>query len=175
MSTYKRLYVWVEGNDDERFFKKVLASKFEEKYDNVVLIKYAVMKKEKIDKYIESIGASGADYIYLTDINNSPCVTAKKEGIQSEISRIDEDKIIVVVKEIESWYLAGLDDRVCRRLRINNFTNTDNITKEKFNALIPKKFTSRIDFMSEILKNFSIEIAKQKNNSFRYFVEKYDC
>jgi len=39
--------------------------------------------------------------------------------------------------------------------------------------LIPKKFTSRIDFMSEILKKFSIEIAKQKNNSFQYFVEKY--
>ena len=85
----------------------------------------------------------------------------------------DKDKIIVVIKEIESWYLAGLDNEVCRQLKINNFADTDNVTKEKFNALIPKKFTSRIDFMLEILKNFSIEIAKQKNNSFRYFVEKY--
>ena len=93
----------------------------------------------------------------------------------SSYENIDNDKMIVVIKEIESWYLAGLDNEVCRQLKINNFADTDNVTKEKFNALIPKKFTSRIDFMSEILKYFSIEIAKQKNNSFQYFVEKYDC
>ena len=84
-------------------------------------------------------------------------------------------KIIVVVKEIESWYLAGLDNKVCKQLKIKNFPNTEKVTKEEFNSLIPKKFTSRIDFMLEILKNFSIEIAKKKNTSFRYFVEKYDC
>ena len=95
--------------------------------------------------------------------------------MQKKHPNIDKSKIIVVIKEIESWYLAGLDNKVCRQLKINNFADTDNVTKEKFNALIPKKFTSRIDFMSEILKYFSIEIAKQKNNSFQYFVEKYDC
>jgi len=83
--------------------------------------------------------------------------------------------MIVVVKEIEGWYLAGLDNKVCKQFKIDSFANTDNVTKEKFNALIPKKFTSRVDFISEILKNFSIEIAKQKNNSFQYFAKKYDC
>ena len=176
MPTYKRLFIWVEGDDDERFFNRILLSpKFQKKYGNVKIIKYATMKKEKVDNFIRSIKAMGADYIYLTDINDSPCVTAKKREIQSEYKNINNDKVIVVIKEIESWYLAGLDNKVCKQLKINNFANTEYVTKEKFNALIPKKFTSRIDFMSEILKNFSIEIAKQKNNSFQYFVEKYDC
>jgi ribosomal protein L17 len=35
------------------------------------------------------------------------------------------------------------------------------------------KIHNRKDLMSEILKNFSIKTAKQKNKSFKYFVEKY--
>jgi len=107
MSTYKRLYIFVEGNDDERFFNKVLVPKFKEKYDYVKLIKYARWKKESVNNYIKSIKAMGADYIFVADINNSPCITAKKERIQSIYKKIDNDKIIVVIKEIESWYLAG--------------------------------------------------------------------
>jgi len=175
MSTYKLLFIWVEGDDDERFFNKILSPKFQEKYDTVKIIQYAKMKKEKINNFIRSIKAMEADYIYLTDINDSPCVTIKKRKIQSKYKNIDNDKIIVVVKEIESWYLAGLDNKVCKQFKINNFANTENVTKEKFDDMIPKKFTSKIDFMVEILKNFSIKIAKQKNNSLRYFVEKYDC
>jgi len=175
MPAYKLLFIWVEGNDDERFFNKILSPKFQRKYDNVKIIKYATMKKEKVDNFIKSIKAMRADYIYLTDINNFPCVTAKKEEIQKKYPNIDKNKIMVVIKEIESWYLAGLDNKACKRLKINNFANTNNITKEKFDAMIPKNFTSRIDFISEILKNFSIKIAKQKNESFQYFVKKYDC
>lgn len=88
---------------------------------------------------------------------------------------IENDKIIVVIKEIESWYLAGLDDEEYKRFEMHTLSNTDDITKEQFNDLIPKKFDSRIDFLLEILKSFSIEIAKQKNKSFRYFSEKYNC
>lgn len=175
MRPYKLLFIWVEGDDDERFFDKILKPKLQEKYDVVKIIRYAAMKRERVDNFIKNIKAMGADYIYLTDINDSPCITAKKGETQSKYKNIDNGKMIVVVKEVESWYLAGLDNNVCKQLKIGNFANTDNVTKEKFKALIPKEFTSRIDFMSEILKNFSIEIAKQKNNSFQYFVEKYDC
>ena len=47
------------------------------------------------------------------------------------------------------------------------------MTKEDFNARIPKKFDSRIDFMFEILKSFSIETAARKNQSFHFFVNRY--
>lgn len=172
---YRRLYIWVEGEDDERFFKKIMEPKLQKKYDFVKTICYAAMKKEKIDNFLKSIKAMGADYIYVTDINNSPCVTAKKQETKNKLRNIDEGKIIVVIKEIESWYLAGLNDTVSEKFKICIYSTTDTITKEQFNSLIPKKFDSRIDFMLEILKFFSIEKAKQKNRSFRYCFEKYNC
>ncbi|MDI6767583.1 MAG: hypothetical protein QME52_12240, partial [Bacteroidota bacterium] len=55
------------------------------------------------------------------------------------------------------------------------FKDTDDTTKEQFNRLIPEKYDSRIDFMSEILNNFSFKTAKRKNRSFKYFIEKYNC
>lgn len=70
---------------------------------------------------------------------------------------------------------AGLDDDACRSLGIKLKDNsTDFITKEDFNRLIPKRFqASRIDFMVAILNLFNIDIAKEKNSSFKYFCDKY--
>ena len=114
-----------------------------------------------------------ADYIFARDFNDAPCITAKKEKITSKFNQITEDKIIVVVKEIESWYLAGLDDKSLKKIGIRKrIRTTDNITKEKFNQLIPKNML-RTDFMQEILKYFDVEIAKERNGSFGYFLNKW--
>ena len=172
---YRRLFIFVEGPDDERFFKEIMEPKLQKKYNFVETRCYAALKKEKIDNFLKSIKAMGADYIYVTDINNLPCVTAKKQETQNKLRNIDGDRIIVVIKEIESWYLAGLDNTESQKFRIPTYSVTDNITKGQFDSLIPKTFDSRIDFMLEILKIFSIEIAKQKNRSLRYCIEKYNC
>ena len=172
--SYKRLFVWVEGDDDARFFEKIIEPKLRKKYNFVETRRYAVLKKEKMDNFLKSIKAMNADYIYVTDINDSPCVTTKKQEVQNKLRNIDEERIIVVIKEIESWYLAVLGDAEAEKFKIRTFSETDTITKEQFNGLIPKTFDSRIDFLLEILKIFSIEIAKQKNRSFRYCIEKYN-
>jgi len=66
MSPYKLLFIFVEGNDDERFFNRILSPKLQEKYDTVMIIKYATMEKEKVNEFIKSIKAMGAEYIYVT-------------------------------------------------------------------------------------------------------------
>lgn len=169
------MFIWVEGDDDERFFENIMKPKLQKKYNFVETRRYAALKKEKIDNFLKSIKAMGADYIYMIDINNSPCVTAKKQETQNKFKNIEGERIMVVIKEIESWYLAGLGNAQANKFNIRNISETDTITKEQFNRLIPRKFDSRIDFMLEILKFFSIEIAKQKNRSFRYCIEKYNC
>ena len=157
---YRKLFIWVEGEDDKRFFQNILEPKLQEKYDFVETRRYATLKKGKIDNFLKSIKAMGADYIYVTDINSSPCITAKKQETQSKLRNIEAEKIIVVIKEIESWYLAGLDKNSAKNLRIKKIPETtQNVTKEQFYSLMPQNF-SRIDFMREVLKNFSIETAK---------------
>jgi len=174
MAIYRQLLIFVEGDDDELFFDKVVELMFREKYDSVSLIQWAQERKGKTDSYIKSIKSENwnADYILVTDMD-TPCVTAKKKKIQRRFRNVDEDRIMVVRKEIESWYLAILDDGKCKEFGVPSF-RTDDVTKEQFNGLIPKKFDSGIDFMREILKSFDIEIAKRKNRSFKYFAEKYD-
>lgn len=173
--SYKRLFIFVEGDDDERFFQRIIKPKLEEKYDEVKLIKYSRMKSEKVFNLLKSVKAMGAEYIYVADINQAPCITARIQQIQGKFFILDIKRIIVVIKEIESWYLAGLDTSTLQKFEISPFNTTENITKEQFNNLIPKNFDSRIDFMLEILEHFSVEIAKGKNSSFRYFLEKYNC
>ena len=171
------LYIFVEGDDDERFFREILMPRLKEKCRDVNIVRYAQKSKkfEYIEKFIRSILSMEGNYIYVTDINDSPCVTANKQKIQNRIRNIDGNKILVVIKEIESWYLAGIDRNSAKNLGIKDIRTTETITKEQFNSLMPQKFYSRIDFMREILKKFSINIAKNKTRSLKYCIEKYDC
>ncbi len=170
---YKRLFLWVEGDDDLRFFDQIIKPAFERKYDWVEVRSYAHLKKEKVDNYLKSIDAMNADYFFVTDIDTAPCVTYRKQAIRHEFSNLDTDKIIVVIKEIESWYLAGLDNICCKKYKIPPSNRTDEVIKEHFDSLIPREFEgSRIVFLQEILKYFQVETAKQKNKSFRHFLEK---
>ncbi len=84
----------------------------------------------------------------------------------------DESKIQVIVQEIEGWYVAGLDNQSVNKLKLPAFEPSDSITKEQFDAIIPKKFQRR-DFLIELLKNFSFDFATEQNKSFKYFAEKY--
>jgi len=83
------------------------------------------------------------------------------------------ERMAVVIKEIESWYLAGLGDKAGERMGVTSFQTTDNVTKERFDSIMPSRFDSRIDFMCEMLKNFDFETAVQKNRSFAYFAAKF--
>ena len=130
-------------------------------------------KNEKIFQFLRSIQAMNADYIFVADNNGSPCITDRKQRIENDFKNIDKNKILVVVREIEGWYLAGIDDGSSKKFGIKSFHNTEHINKSAFNDVKPKKFSSRIDFMSEILKLFCIDTAKKKNGSFSYFVENY--
>ncbi|MFN3384520.1 MAG: hypothetical protein ACK401_06470 [Archaeoglobaceae archaeon] len=105
-----KLYILVEGDDDERFFDKIIKPLLREKYD-VRIVKYAEwkMKKEKIENFIRSCQSMKADYIYVTDLNASPCVTVKKEEIMKKLRNIDDSRIVVVKREIRKLVLCGFE------------------------------------------------------------------
>jgi len=169
---YSRLWILVEGNDDEKLVEKIKPV-FEKKYEFVQIWKYAQEPQKRIRGFLKSINSMRSDYFFLRDINQSPCITARKENVGNTYGPIiDLNKVVVVIKEIESWHIAGLDNKNCEDFGFEALDKTDGITKEQFNALIPKAFDSRIDFMQEILKRFSIETAKEKNTSFDYFMSK---
>lgn len=171
---YKLLFIWVEGNDDEVFFRNIVKPTLEVQHEEILIRKYASEKKEKIDSFIRSIDSMPyADYIFVADINSAPCITERKQVIKQQIPRVNLNKVVIVIKEIESWYFAGLDYQGCKRLKAPITDSTNSLTKEMFNKSRPNRFDSRLDYMLEILKFFSIDVAREKNESLNYFVEKY--
>ena len=171
--SYKRLFILIEGNDDERFIEEIIKPVFENYYDYVKPWKYAQIEQKLIKSFLKSIKAMKADYIYVQDIEG-PCVTARKEKIKDKYGELIENgRIGIVIKEIESWYLGGLNDNDARKLTGRRFRTTDDIIKEQFNKFVTYKFESRLDFMIEILKFFSIDVAKRKNKSFKYFCDRF--
>ncbi len=178
MYKYNSLYIWVEGKYDKLFFETIAKPGLEKKYGRgrVHIRQYRQRKNQEIVNLIEEREAKDDICIGVADIDSASCISKRKQEKQrEEFKSLDKNRITIVVKEIESWYLAGLDDKACRELEIAKFDTTDSITKNRFDHLWRRnrKFDSVIDFMQEILKAFDIETAKQKNKSFRYFVKKY--
>jgi len=183
--TSKELYMLAEGPDDTRFIDSVLQPILEHKYGLVKTIEYAEMPRKTVRNFLKSFVEMGADYIVTGDLDQMACFPLARQRIQRDLGcdpvdntiNVPNDVVAVVVTEIEGWYLAGLDEQSGNALGMKSVPETtDLITKEQFNDLIPKRLRRpRNDFMIEILKRFSMDIATQerKNKSLIHFVEKY--
>ncbi|HSA38486.1 MAG TPA: hypothetical protein P5013_06325 [Methanoregula sp.] len=169
----KRLYILVEGEDDVRFFGRVMKPLFLPRYDSVEILPYASIKRVKVNNFLKSLSDMRNDYIFVADIDAERSVKDKKQLLYHWYSNITGSSIVVVIMEIESWYYAGLPDESLQKLGLPSLPFTDDLTKEGFNALIPPSFDSRIDFMFEILKSFSPVTAARHNQSFKFFFDRY--
>jgi len=171
------MYIFVEGDYDVRFFECIIHKYHLYPKYTVLIIKYQQKRNSIIKNYIKKINArDNQDYIFVTDMDSTdyPCYTSRKQKRKTEYG-VKNKKIIVVKEEIESWFMAGLSEDCPEDFRnINIIKNTDNFTKEDFEAIIPSRFKgSEIDFMLEILKCFSLEFAVNRNTSLDYFIKNF--
>lgn len=177
MSEYRRLFLFGEGDDDERFLQEVVRPRLKELYDDVQVVQYAQLSSKKRSDWLRSIKGQDAEYLVFTDLDTDPCITKCKKKLKKKWgkhSTLDFGKIVVVAQEIEGWYLAGIDEQTGQRLRIQLQKNTNTLTKEDFHKLRPKKkFRSERAYMGELLEHFSINTAKKNNVSFKYFMKKH--
>jgi len=154
------LFVFVEGSDDERFFKKYFSTQ------QVKFIQYAHMKNKEICQYLRAIKGNSR-YVFIADSDRKlPGEKAKK--ICEIYKECDIKNVYIVNLEIESWYMAGLSSHCSSKFKIKCLSDTNSFCKEQFNCLVPRKY-SRIDFMLEVLRDFDFQEAKMRNNSFRFF------
>ena len=165
MDNVVNLIIFVEGFDDEIFFKK-----FFEENVNVIPYRYASQKKENVKKYLKSLRSMcNCDYLFFADADGKS-ISEKKMEIIEKFDIRDPNKVFIVCYEIESWYLAGLTNSAKQKLKIKkNFNHTDTLTKEFFISTMPSQFKSKIDYMIEILKNYDYDFARDKNKSYSLF------
>ena len=170
----RRLVILIEGDDDKIFFERLIKAKFERRYYPVVLWKYQEKTPEVVDLYLRTEEKKGAEYIFVADNDKVQCVSKRKAELQDKYDSIDDkNKILVVVKKIEGWYFAGLNEDACEELGLPPLESTDKIGKGILKKMKGARFRSDIALMQEALRHFDIETAKRKNNSLKYFVDKY--
>lgn len=171
---YKRLYIFVEGDADETFFNKIIKPLLVKSYQSIQIIKYASMSIEKREKWIKSIKGMFADYLFITDLNNKPCVTAKKKIILSHFKYIDENNIVVIIPEIEGLYMAGADDYIFSKLFKDVNHNTENVNKECFDKISSQLNESPLTLRLSLIENYDIDKARLRNRSFNYLMNKVE-
>lgn len=170
--TAKRLFVFVEGIDDERFFLAVVLPVIQHRFLDIAVIRYAGMKREKLGNFLQSVQSMGAAYLFVADQDYHPCVTRRKDALITQYALLTPERIVIVKPEIEAWYLAGLDKHACRHIKVKEPKTTNTLTKEQFDALIPAHLT-RLQFMLAILDIYSFDTGTSKNASFKYFAHKH--
>lgn len=158
-------YIFVEGAKDEAFFNRICGQEF------IKLIPYAKKKKEYVDNYIKSIkNMPDSNYILIADTDTKEKSLAQGE-ILDTFKQCDIDHLSMVICEIESWLVAGLDSKTCQKNKIRYERNTEGITKETFNNYFPEE--EPYGKIIELLAYFKSMEAITRNQSFKEFYEKY--
>lgn len=168
---YSRLFIFLEGDDDQRFFEVVFSPLFERRYSEVRSIQVSRMDKEKVAEWLRSVAGMGADYIFLADLDRHRCVTAAKKALRKIHRRVRPECIQIVKAEIESWYCAGAAGDLLPELA--GLTETAEVTKERFESLLPGGKPDRAGVMAQILARYELQRASHRNASLRYFLRKY--
>jgi hypothetical protein len=173
---YRQLFLFVEGDDDERFFRRVTVPLFQERYNEVRIVRYAILKKEKLDGFVRSVQSiAGADYLIVRDLDRHPCVTAAKQSLRQRCPQAEPKRIQIVKTEIESWYCAGIPDGDpdWGDLSIARTPDTEPITKENCLTEMATGRPTLLPVLLSLLERFDRKRAAARNGSFQYFLRKH--
>ena len=168
---------FIEGPDDGRFIEQVIEPKLTT--DNVNTHTYSRQPDQSVDQAIAGFQGMYRDLYLLRDYDEGnqkcQCIVDRKDFVKDKFENIRKDQVIIVVDEIEAWYLAGISSESASDLGINSYPNTNDVNKDDFlSELEESKYTSKKNFQMEIIKRFSIDTAKKKNNSFQYCLHRLD-
>ena len=176
------IFVFVEGPDDKTFFEKIVEPRIAGDIDKVEYFEYSEEHPEYIEDRIRGLESDKmpdhVDYIFLTDRDDCEDKESSIEEITENYPEISQEKVKVVVIEIESWYFAGLDQDNCKKLNIPYFKDTSNKNKEEFKSRLPEKLYTSSNFKTSFLNNittkFNVKEAKKTNDSFKEFCQYID-
>ena len=160
------LFLWVEGDDDERFVEAVF-SECKLHHEFVTVQRYAGMKHGKVRDFLRSIERMEASCVFFGDMDSAPSVEARIEELRVRYCIPALFPVVVVCRVIEGWYLAGLHD-FRNRLLWTGRTDVDvnQVRKDAFNAGRPARFRTRIAWIIELLAVHERSRAADRSPSY---------
>ena len=170
------LYIFVEGPDEERLFSRVMVPIIKGiGAFHPILWPYRESSKKEIIRRIQILTQMKAPYVFVSDLDKAPCISARKMSLSQIYDGIDENCIVVVVKAIEGWYAAGLTMKGCEKLGLPEPQETEKLNHARFGEWISKKLGKESIAKIAILCHYSPKVARKRNPSFDYFFQKFCC
>lgn len=173
---FPSLYLLVEGPDDQRFFQsEIIDRTIKQLYRTVHVITWTNEPRDDLVNLVSGIIRNEGHYIFLLDKDSAfVCLEAVRQYALQRCPNINSSRILIVIREIESWYLAGIDSSLATRFDLSIPADTSDLAKSRLEQVARTlKFASPADFMVEILKTFSITNARGRNASFDRLLNRY--
>ena len=164
-------FIFLEGYYDELFINRILVV---QKIDyKVKLVQYAQEKDSKINNYLSVLISQNMPFLFLADEDgtNYSSNNLRINELKRRYPKLPEDKIVLVVPEIEGWYIAGLTKNNAMKLKLKNLPDPNVCTKELFISRLLAHSDGTL-IRSAIMDSYNIEIAMKNSPSFRKFIEK---
>jgi len=173
----KYFYFFVEGNRDEDFISSIICPYMQSRNPNIIFKPWQYQQKipKKVNKFLSALNLSpDYGYIFLRDFDANLCIKETKVKLKKKYQKIKDDRnIIFVIKAIESWLVAGIMKKENRDLYDRRIKTSEKIEKMRFERLANDKgFGNGTQYCQMILSKYDIDLAMEKNNSFKYFIER---
>lgn len=173
----KKLIVFVEGDDDQMFFENIIKPYLSKEISDVEYFQYAEKSTEGIKARLRALKDSpeNIDYLFLSDKDQAEDIEEKLGRLTEKFEPLENSKTHVAVIEIESWYFAGLTPAQCDEFGIPYFEDTSNKNKRDFMSELSEGLYRNNNFMESFLinitVNYSLDEAKDCNDSFKKFCD----
>jgi len=164
------IYFFVEGPDDRDFIDRLLKPMLGKGVGGVLAITYA-KGGIKAERYLRSQQCSS--YICLGDKDDRECFTVARTYIRRIVGlEIEDSRVVIVSKSIESWYLAGADHEMCKKYGIRYEQSVDNINKGIFKSYCSKAELLHRQLVQNLTESYCFETALSRSSSLRYLFAK---
>jgi hypothetical protein len=140
-------------------------------YDDVLIREYSMRQRHLINDTLRSMMHQDFDRLFVADLNSAPCVAIRKSKLKEHYPDLRDEEIIVVSREIEGWYLAGLTTEGAAVLKVKCPESTDKLTKEECDRIRPPRFDVQLDFLLELLRSFDVETLASGTGPLRTSAE----
>lgn len=164
----------VEGSHDKLFLEKTLIPRALAADVDIDILMSSNWSSSDYERQIRLFDGA----IILKDLDDEACPVAKKNKICADYNlHSHRDKIVITMKEIEGWYVAGGSDNLPKLpSRFHGRSSTENISKEDLKNEVYRTYKWRRHeaALVELARNYSFDTAKLRNSSMRYFLNKLE-
>lgn len=179
----RELYIFVEGDTDKDFFISFLKHEIRNHFGFEMICIDFIQKKQ--EEMIKNVIAAKELFMVCPDLDVSfsdEVMKEKREKVKKrylENMEVEDKHFAIIIKEIESWCLAGFNKNFYEREKITDYyyKNTEETTKGTFKTIAKNKRKSYEQFKS-FLENkkseYVISEARERNSSFDQFWKKLE-